>query len=50
MFHANKDCAEVREKVFKLLKHQDFTFYCIVARKKEDLWRKKFNLNQKKCL
>lgn len=47
MFHANKDCAEVREKVFKLLKQQDFTFYCIVARKKEDLWRKKFNLNQK---
>lgn len=47
MFHANKDCAEVREKVFKLLKQQDFTFYCVVARKNEDLWRKKFNLNQK---
>lgn len=47
MFHANKDCAEVREKVFKILKQQDFTYYCIVARKKEDLWRKKFNLSQK---
>lgn len=47
MFHANKDCAEVREKVFKLLKQQDFTFYCVVARKKEELWRKKFNHSQK---
>ena len=47
MFHANKDCAEVREKVFKLLKQQDFSFYCIVARKNESLWRKKFALNQK---
>ena len=47
MFHANKDCAEVREKVFKLLKKQDFSFYCIVARKNESLWRKKFNLSQK---
>ncbi len=47
MFHANKDCAEVREKVFKLLKQQDFSFYCIVARKKEDILRKKFNLNSK---
>lgn len=47
MFHANKDCAEVREKVFKLIKQQDFKFYCVVARKNEDLWRKKFNLNQK---
>jgi hypothetical protein len=44
MFHANKDCSEVREKVFKLLKNTDFSFYCIVARKKEDLFRKKFNL------
>ena len=47
MFHANKDCAEVREKVYKVLKQQDFSFYCIVARKKEDILRKKFNLNSK---
>lgn len=47
MFHANKDCSEVREKVFKLLKQQDFSYYCIVARKSEDLFRKKFNMNQK---
>ena len=47
MFHANKDCSEVREKVFKLLKQQDFSYYCIVARKNEDLFRKKFNMSQK---
>ena len=45
MFHANKDCAEVREKVFKLLKAQDITFYCIVARKNESLFREKFGFN-----
>ena len=43
-FHANKDCAEVRSEVFKLLKTLDFKFFCIVARKKEDLFRKKFDL------
>ncbi len=43
-FHANKDCAEVRQAFFKLLKEQDFKFYCIVARKKEDLFRKKFDM------
>ena len=47
MFHANKDCSEVREKVYKLLKQQDFSYYCIVARKNEDLFRKKFNMSQK---
>lgn len=47
MFHANKDCSEVREKVFKLLKTQNFSYYCIVARKNEDLFRKKFNMSQK---
>lgn len=43
-FHANKDCAEVRQAFFKLLKKQDFKFYCIVARKKEDLFREKFDM------
>ncbi len=47
MFHANKDCSEVREKVYKLLKQQDFSYYSIVARKNEDLFRKKFNMSQK---
>lgn len=32
-FHANKDCAEVRREVFKLLKTLDFETYVIVARK-----------------
>ena len=48
MFHANKDCSEVREKVFKLLKNIDFDFYCIVARKNLDLFRKKFDLKPAK--
>lgn len=42
-FHANKDCLEVREKVFKLLKKSDFESYIIVARKSENVFRKKFN-------
>lgn len=44
MFHACMDCAEVRMKVYKLLKSLDFTFYCIVARKKETTFRNKFEL------
>ena len=44
MFHANKDCAEVREKVFKALNDLDFTFQCIVARKKLSIFRSKYNL------
>lgn len=46
-FHANKDCQEVRAEVFKLLKTLDIKFYCIVARKKVDLFRSKFNLKDK---
>lgn len=46
-FHACNDCSEVREKVFKLLKQYDFSFYCVVARKNVDLFRKKFNLSEK---
>lgn len=48
MFHATDDCPEVRREVFKLLKNSDFSFYCIVARKKEDLFRKKFDLQPAK--
>lgn len=44
MFHANKDCAEVREKVFKVLHDADFTFHCIVARKKLSVFRDRYNL------
>lgn len=48
MFHANKDVRKIREKVFRLLKNFDWSFYCIVARKKEDYFRKNFDLNKKK--
>ena len=44
MFHANKDCAEVREKVFRVLHEADFTFQCIVARKKLSIFRDRYNL------
>ena len=47
-FHANKDCHEVREKVFKLLKKSDFEAYIIVARKTETIFRKKFNMSDKR--
>ncbi|MCI6442620.1 MAG: DUF3800 domain-containing protein [Treponema sp.] len=47
-FHANKDCAEVRREVFKLLKTLDFETYIIVAKKDEDLFRQKFNMNKKR--
>ncbi|MDD7255206.1 DUF3800 domain-containing protein [Bullifex porci] len=46
--HACMDCPEVREKVYKFLKKQDFKFQCIVARKKLDLFRKKFDLKESK--
>lgn len=48
MFHANKDCAEVREKVFRLLKQSDWSFYCIVARKKLDTFQNQFKLDPTK--
>ena len=44
MFHANKDCAEVREKVFKILHDADFSFQCIVARKKLSIFRSRYDL------
>ncbi len=45
-FHACMDCPEVREKVYRFLKTQDFKFQCIVARKKLELFRKKFDLKE----
>ena len=47
-FHANKDCSEVREKVFKLLKKSDFEAYVIVARKEEAIFRNRFNMSEKR--
>ena len=41
-FHAAKDCPEVRDRVFRLLKTLDFTYYCVVLRKKEDFFRNRF--------
>lgn len=42
-FHANKDCAEVRERVFRLLKTLDFRAFAVVARKSESRFRRKFD-------
>lgn len=42
------DCPEVREKVYRFLKTQDFKFHCIVARKNLELFRKKFDLKESK--
>lgn len=47
-FHACMDCPEVREKVYRFLKTQDFKFQCIVARKNLELFRKKFDLKESK--
>lgn len=47
-FHANKDCAEVKEKVFKLLKKSNFEAYIIVVRKSESVFRRKFNMSEKR--
>lgn len=47
-FHANKDCHEVRAEMFRLLKQLNFRFYCIVARKDVDKFRKMFEFKEKK--
>jgi len=47
-FHANADSWEVKERVFRLLKESDFKAYMVVARKSEDLFRRKFNLDSGK--
>lgn len=46
--HACMDCPEVREKVYRFLKQQDFKFQCIVARKKLETFRKRFDLKEAK--
>lgn len=43
-FHANKDCAEVRERVFRALNSCDFKVFAVVARKNADQFRKRFDL------
>ena len=41
-FHANKDCREVQERVFKVLKQTDFQGFAVVIEKKIDLFISKF--------
>lgn len=41
-FHANKDCREVQERVFKALKTTDFKFHAVVIQKKIDQFLGKF--------
>lgn len=41
-FHANKDCREVQERVFKVLKNTEFTFHAVVMEKRIDQFNKKF--------
>jgi len=47
-FHANKDCSEVREKVFRILREAQYQAFAVVARKDEHLFRKKFDLKPAK--
>lgn len=42
-FHANKDCREVQERVFKALKEEDFRFHCVVIQKRIDQFLSKFH-------
>lgn len=44
-FHANEDCHEVKERVFKLLRQLDFKAFVVVARKDEAIFRKKFGFD-----
>ena len=41
-FHANKDCREVQERVFKVLKETDFSFHAVVMEKHIDQFITKF--------
>lgn len=41
-FHANKDCREVQERVFKVLKATDFHFHAVVIHKKVNQFLSKF--------
>ena len=42
-FHANKDCREVQERVFKVLKQEDFRFHTVVIQKRIDQFLSKFH-------
>lgn len=48
-FHANKDCREVQERVFKALKATEFRFHAVVLRKRIDQYLSKFR-GKRECL
>jgi hypothetical protein len=48
VFHAKDDCPEVRQAVFKKLLELDFKAQFVVARKIEQVFRKRFNCNENK--
>ena len=45
-FHANKDCREVQERVFKVLKDTEFSFHAVVMEKQIDQFITKFQGKQ----
>lgn len=47
-FHANKECPEVRERVFRALQRLDLKVHMVVARKDLARFRKKFDLKAKR--
>lgn len=42
-FHANKDCREVQERVFKVLKHLNWEAYSVVIEKKTEQFTNRFH-------
>ncbi len=45
-FHANKDCREVQERVFKALKETEFNFHAVVMEKRIDQFITRFHGKQ----
>lgn len=45
-FHAKDDCAEVRERVYKLIKTLEFKSQFVVARKREEVFIKRHKKNE----
>jgi hypothetical protein len=45
-FHANKDCREVQERVFKALKETEFSFHAVVMEKRIDQFITRFHGKQ----
>lgn len=45
-FHATDDCPEVRQEVFRCIQSMNFKAQFVVARKIEDIFRKKYKCNE----